>query len=165
MSWKNLKDGTYNAVAQAARTIKAKTGKIGVEVRFKFQNGTDTEYLNWVGWLSEAAIENTMKTLVDVLEFNGDDTFGAGCINTVGEVSIVVKNEPSQDDPSKIYPRIQFVNKLGGSAFKGLEPEEVKQQLGAIGFKAAFEFAKKDLGRKPNVPNHAPQTTGEKLPF
>ena len=167
MGWQDINPGTKSAKVMIARFIKAKTGTMGLEVAFEFQEGENTERLNWVGWLSAGALENTMKTLVDVLGFNGNDAADASGVLTDpkalaygSNVSLVVEMEPNQDH-TKEYPRIKWVNKLGGSAFEGCAPELIKADLNAIGFRAAFLAAKQG---QPSTASGKP-ANADGLPF
>lgn len=147
MSYKDITAGKKTAHALATRFIKSEKGTLGIEVAFGFIEGTTPETLNWVGWLSTAAIENTMKVLTDVLEFNGDDEVVPGTsnlkpdtYNKQKDIELVVEMEEYE---GKSRPRIKWVNNPGtGSAFQALTPETVKSELGTIGFKAAFLAAK-----------------------
>ena len=83
------------------------------------------------------------------------------------EVKLVVEGEEYE---GKIYPKIKWVNALGGSAFAGCSPEIVKNELGAIGFKAAFLAAKQATAQSgpqpgPAVVNHAPGAGKKPLQF
>lgn len=180
MGLRDIQAGTKTAKAIAARFIESKGGKPGIEVAFKFQEGENFEQLNWVGWLTEKAMEYTMDTLTNVLDSDGNDAVdGNGVftsptfINTKKEVSLVVEMEAgvNADGTEKVneqtgeviyYPRIKWVNNLGGSAYSGCTPDVVKQQLAATGFRAAFLHARKASGKPvtekqpANIPNHAP---------
>lgn len=143
--------GKYTAKAVAIRFVKPKDN-LGVEIRFEFKNQDGgLAQLSWVGWLSERAMKNTMRTLVNVLGYNGDDetvnvpesdpSFGMiknqDCIDRKKEVQLVIENETNPEN-EKVYPRIKWVNELGGGQFAGASPEVVKNDLNALGFKAAF---------------------------
>ena len=145
MSYMEICAGNKEAKVLAARFIKSpKKGTLGIEIKFEFQEpGYETfENLNWVGWLSPAAIENTMDTLVHVLGFNGDDSCdengfltNPNAFDKDKKVQIVVELEEYM---GKHYPKIKWVNRPGGSGFEGLKPNLVKTELEGCGFKAAF---------------------------
>lgn len=137
MGYQDITAGKKTARAVGARFVQSEKGTMGVEVNFTF----DGETLNWVGWLSEKAIERTMLTLVETLDFNGDDepvpgtsNLKPGAINTNKDVELVIELETYKD---KTRPVIKWVNLLGGG-FKGLTPEVVRGNLQAIGFKARY---------------------------
>lgn len=157
MGYKDITDGEKIGRPTHARFIRSKSGTMGLEVSFVFKQGANEERLNWVGWLSEKALENTMKTLVETLGFNGDETTDdqgnlthPQALAWDHEVKLVIEHEtnPAND---KTYPRIKWVNKLGGSAYAACVPQTIKNDLGALGFKAAF------LAAKQSVPSQRPQ--------
>ena len=160
--------GQKIAKATAIRFVSSKAGSVGIEVGF--QIGLEGR-LSWTGWLTEKALEQTMKTLVEVLEFNGDEATvvvpdgdmrqgmmaNQDCINRVKDVQLVVENETYE---GKTFAKIKWVNNVGGGQFAGCSPEIVKNQLSSIGFKAAFLSAKQGLPPKapvapvtPTIPN------------
>jgi len=165
MSYKDVVAGTKTAKPFAARFIKAKTGTLGMEVAFKFiekkQDGSSSEErLNWVAWLSDKAIDNSLKTLVEVLGYNGNDSVDANGMLTDPnalvwdrEVSLVVEIEDytKQDGTTGQSPKIKWVNKLGGSSFGACTPESIKNDLGAMNFRAAFLAAKQVVSTTPGV--------------
>ena len=121
---------------------------MGIEIAFQFDQDGSQERLNWIGWLSSAALDNTMKTLVDVLGYNGNDS-----INDDGVLSdpiafkwdqlvtVVIEHETNPNN-GKSYPKIKWVNSIGGSGFAHCNVETIKNDLNAVGFKAAFLAAK-----------------------
>ena len=168
MSYKDVTAGEKIARPIGARFIKSKTGTVGIEIAFRFNEGTLTEQLNWVGWLSAAAIENTMDTLTNVLGFNGDDTTDANgqltnphALAYLQDVKIVVEMEEYE---GKSRAKIKWVNRLGGSGFQAISVDTIKADLNAIGFKAAFLAAKQG---GPATSQASPRTTINEsdLPF
>lgn len=162
MSYKDVTAGEKVATIMHGRFIKSSKGTLGLEVQFEFEepsSGTP-ERLNWVGWLSPAALENSMETLVNVLGFNGNDSIDdngnltdARALAYGEQVKLVVDIEEYN---GKQRPRIQWVNRLGGSAFQNAPRESIKADLAAIGFKAAFLAAKQateaESPKKPDAP-------------
>lgn len=158
-----IQPGTYVAKATAIRFVKPKN-TLGLEVRFQFKNQDGgNASLNWVGWCSDGALKNTMRTLVTVLEYDGDEeivrvdekdpNFGMlknqDCINRKKDVQLVIEMETYD---GKDYPKIKWVNEIGGGQFSGASPEVVKNDLNAVGFKAAFLAIKQG---KKTVPTPA----------
>lgn len=183
MGYKDIVAGDKIAKPLALRFVKSpKTGTPGIEVSFEFEEPSvgSIERLNWVGWLTKAAIGHTMKTLVEVLEYNGSKTTDANgvltdpkVINFNKEVKLVIELEANPED-QKMHPKIKWVNNLGGSAYVGLTPESVKSDLASLGFDAAFQEAKtevKQSGKKlgdQQTPPPAKKDSGglrAKLPF
>lgn len=174
MGYKEITAGRKIAKPTAARFIKAQTGTLGLEIAFSFrekdaQTGAETyERINWVAWMSEKAMERSMKTLVETLGFNGDDSVDANglLVNPQAlaygkDVELVVEMELNPND-NKSYPRVKWVNEVGGgSAFGSLAPESIKSDLGAIGFKAKFLAAQAAAkAAKPNAANGAAPAAG-----
>lgn len=170
MSWKDISPGNKVAKAKAARFIKSKTDKMGIEIEFSFEEPSTSGYetLRWVGWLSDAALQRTMETLVDVLGFTGNEAYDhegrltdPKALDYEREIQLVVEMEEGQDENrqpnGKVYPKIKWVNKLGGSGFAACTPEVIKSGLAASGFKAAFLAAKQGLPPQQKQPaNPAP---------
>lgn len=184
MGYKNITAGEKKAIAIAARFIKSEgKGTPGIEIIFNFEepNTGTQESLNWVGWLSPNAKENTMDTLVNVLDCNGNvdqlDEKGVftdpDFINYKKEVELVVELEIALDkdgkqkldnitfDPIK-YPRVKWVNNVGGSLYAACAPEVVKSELANVGFRANFLALTK--GKQKNQPPMNPVNI-EDLPF
>lgn len=178
MGYKDITAGDKIGRATASRFIKAKSGKVAIEIIFEFDNNGTKEMLPWQGWLSEKAMERTMETLVDVLDFNGDDSIlqvpegdprsghlsNQDAINRQKDVRLLVEIEEYTKENGEIgrAPKIKFVNKIGGSGFVGITPEVLKNELAASGFKAAFLALKasspvKSQPQQQTKPAQAPQ--------
>lgn len=175
------------ATATQSRIIKTKDGALGFEVTFKFMENNFEQKLKWVGWLKSkdgntGALERTMKTLIEVLEFNGDEQVedvpeddmrygflkNQDCINRTKQVQLDVGHEMYD---GKEYARIKWVNNIGGGQFSGCSPEVVKNELTAIGFKAAFMAKKAGMPSQKSDEAKAfesastPKFSKEDLPF
>ena len=173
MGWKDITAGDKTARAFKMRFIKSNTGTAGLEVAFRFKQllaggAQSDEQLTWVGWISDAARDRTMKTLVDVLGYNGSmDTNEDGVftdpkvLDWDRDITLVIEMEAYE---GKQYPKIKWVNKAGGSAFAGCAPEVVKNELNSSAFRAAFLAAQQSL--KGGSKSSAPKTVNEEdLPF
>jgi hypothetical protein len=169
MGYKDITAGAKVARAKHARFVRPKN-TLGIEIEFEFKQearpaaGTDPGYpggvelRTWVGWFphdNKEHCKKVMKTLHDVLGFNGNDTADADGVLTdpqafdwSREVQIVIELEPYE---GKTYPKIAWVNKLGGSQFAACEPATLKNDLGALGFKAMFLEARQSAGQKPGA--------------
>ena len=154
MGWKDITPGDKIAKTVGARWIKSSTGKMGLEVAFEFEEPSTSsrEKLNWVGWLTKDALQNTMDTLVSVLGYNGSEDADENGIlkdkkafDLDREVRLVVEMETNPNN-NKEYPKVKWVNSMGGSAFAGVSVDTVKTELLAIGFKAAFLASKQSAG-------------------
>lgn len=159
MSYRDITPGDKIGKPQAARFIKSRAGTLGLEISFQFEEKStgNEEVLNWVGWLSSGAMEYTMDTLVNVLGFNGNDSCKEDgtlsdpqALAYLKDVKLVVELETYE---GKTFPKIKWVNRIGGSAFEGCQPEIIKLELDKSGFKAAFLAAKQAAGpTKQDVP-------------
>lgn len=147
MAFKDIVPGKKVARVVAGRFVNSEKGTLGIEVSFRFKEGESEERMQYVGWCSPLAIERTMKTLVEVLGYNGDDSVDPvsryllpGSLNQDRDVELVVEMEEYE---GKSRPRIKWINDpAAAGAFEALSQAEVKQQLSAVGFKAEFLKAK-----------------------
>lgn len=166
MSNKDIQAGTYTGKPYSARFIESAKQTPGIEVTFRLNCDGRQEMLAWTGWLTQEAIENTMKTLGGVLGFNGDKTMdengfliGKNCIAWDREVNLVVERETNPNN-GKDYARIKFVNTIGsGQLFKNMTAMSAKEMLNKTGFDAAF------LAFKKENPGAAGLPAGEEPPF
>lgn len=151
--------------AKLGRT--AKKGTLFIKVLFEFMEpATGTiEMLDWTGWLTKpdhsqgkkGALENTLKTLHDVLGFNGNTDCepmtglltDPNALDWNREVSLDVAWETNPEN-GKSYPKIQWVNPIGGGQFMNCTPEEMKTDLDALGFSAMYLAVKQQS--KSNLP-------------
>lgn len=176
MGYKDIREGEYVAKPLGMRLIKSQTGKTAIEVAFnmKFpleQNKENVEKMYWQGWLSPAAIENTMKTLVEVLEFSGDQTldadgiFCAENVITKNDIKLVIELEARTKDGAQVFdqqnnpiydPKVKWVNRIGGSAYVGVAPQTAQSEFAAVNFKSHFLAAKQKVGQNANNPAPAP---------
>lgn len=175
MGFKDIVDGEKVAKPIGIRLIANKDGdKDAIEVCFEFEEPStgNPERLYWQGWLSDAAIERTMDTLVNVLGFDRDVALAEGfeskkVINFENEVKLVVEGEEYE---GKVRPKIKWVNRIGGSGFIGQTAEVAKTKLNDPRIKAAFLAAKqqdsdKKSAANPGVKNHAPAPATKKKPL
>lgn len=165
MSWKDIKPGKHIAKATRARFDQSsQKGTVFIEVEFELNE--TKENLRWRGFLTEKTIEKTMEVMA-LLDWNNDENFGPGSINTAKDVQLVVELEPDANDPTKEYPRVRWVNDLSGGKFTGMEPAALKEKLGGVNLKAEMAAARQRLGLKAKEPvkNHAPGASDENVPF
>lgn len=152
MAFKDITEGEKTGVALAARFIKSEGGKqsLGLEVSFSFEepNTGTQETLARVFWLTKDSIKKSMETLVEVLNYNGsEETDQDGNIidkNAISKnpVKLVVEMDTNEEN-GKSYPKIKWVNNLGGSGFAGATKETIKSDLESVGFKGAYLAARK----------------------
>jgi len=104
--------GTYKGHATHCQLGYTNAGNEQVAVRFKLESG---HMLTWKGYFSEKTTDTTLRALrscgwqgTDIGEVDGDD--GKILCN---DVELVVEHEPDREDPSKMWPRIRWVNSVG----------------------------------------------------
>lgn len=138
-------------------TRSSKKGTLGIEVMFNVEG----QEMPWTAWLGDPkSIERSMKILIEVLGFNGDNEPVPGpikdvqylkpeALNTNKEIELTIENEEYK---GKLTPKIQWPNNPGGAQFANLTPEIVKSILATSGFKAAFLAASKGVKKEEEVP-------------
>lgn len=90
----------------------SKKGTPGVFLTFRDDAGATIEGSLW---LSEKAFERTVQTLREC--FNFDDNFDTIEGQTVEKrCSITVEGEPDQNDATKVWPRVKWINPLRAAA-------------------------------------------------
>lgn len=153
MGFRDIKPGKVIAKPVSAQFIQAKTGTLGLEVKFAFKQEGREETINWVAWLSEKAIERSTGILIDCLGWNGDDEvrpgtsiLKPGSIDVSRDVELDIQMESYSDGTTgeqRSSPKVQWVNQPStGSQFKELAPETVKGSIAALNLKAHFHAAK-----------------------
>lgn len=167
MSYKDITPGRKKAKAKSARIVESKTGKLAFEIAFEFieESTGGIEFLTWQGWITPNAIENTMKTMVEVLQFNGNDQINSdgtlrdhNAINFDKEVALTVEDETYE---GKTRPKIKWVNNIGGYA--ACEQNSLKDKLNAVGFTAVYLAAKQKSSERP--PSKKEAISESALPF
>src|ERR1700679_1998603 len=145
MGFKDVTEGDKIAKPIAIRYLpqeeNPKNKSDAFEVCFEFEEPStgNPERLFWQGWVSDAAIERTMDTLVNVLGFNMELAKSKGIeekgVITDKDVKLVVEIEEYE---GKSRPKIKWVNRIGGSAYVGGSVELVKTKLASPKMAAAF---------------------------
>lgn len=158
MGLKEITAGTKTALPIAMRYIEAGEDKTpAFEIAFEFEQDGKKFTLPKQLWLTEKALEYTIKTLA-ILNFSENDQFDPkdgvmvdkNVIDWNKEVQIVVVREVNPESGTD-YPKISYVNELSGSGFKTGTPETLKNTLGALGFKAKY-IAEKSKHRPKSGP-------------
>lgn len=160
---KNILPGKKVGRPVVARFMKSQnTGTLGMEIQFAFMEPSTgiTETLNWVAWLTETSIERSMDTLVNTLGFNGNDSqHPDGILSDPTalaygiDVELVVEHEEYK---GKYYPKIKWINKMGGGKFSQCTPETIKSELETIGFKGFFLAAKQNKEAEVELNENVP---------
>jgi len=135
--------GTYTAIVREplAGWFDESAGKDGgpgkpfIEIPFQIMCAEnpdrDGQYINWRGYLTDAAFENTLKTLKKAFGFNGDwSSLHAGKFTFVGlEAELVCETEYYNGKPSV---RIKWVNNPDSSQEREVMPKQKADALVAM---------------------------------
>jgi len=130
-----IKPGSYAAKVIAYGAKKTQAGDGAIVIQFGFESEGESHTLAWQGSLKntgtgkKTGLQITLETLeICGFDFNHADMrknfdkialgTSAGVLDTDKEVSIKVEMEQGQD--GNMYPRVKWVNKLGGGAFKNM---------------------------------------------
>ena len=159
----SLKSGKHNCRVAAPLNgwfCESKTGTPGLRLQLEVASGeckgTNVEY---IAWLSHAALDRSVKTLADVFGWDGNLAALSQLVDSgpfVGrECEITVEDEEYN---GKMYPKIKWLNKAGGgNSAKPLAKDAVAEmvaKLNATSMKLAAE--PKDDGTKP-APKSVPK--------
>jgi hypothetical protein len=130
-----IKAGNYTAKIIAYGTKKTAAGEGAIVIQFGFDCEGESTSLSWqgstknVGMGKKTALQITCETL-ETCGFNWasasvardfaalENGTASGMLDTDQEVSVKVEHEAGTD--GNMYPRIRWVNKLGGGAFKNM---------------------------------------------
>lgn len=107
-----IQPGRHTATVIAATVGESKNTRTpGVFIDFQLSDGAE---INGTLWLSEKAYERTLNTLREVFAFNDDfatihdQLDGRPC-------SVTIVMELDQRDLSKEWPRVKWINPIGGT--------------------------------------------------
>jgi hypothetical protein len=106
-----VKPGHYQAIAREWTFGKTSKGTEQIAILFEIAEGDEKgQRITWYGFFTEATYERTL----DSLENAGWDGQSLKRLDGLGSrpCVIVVENETGQD--GKTYPRVRWVNSLGG---------------------------------------------------
>lgn len=168
-----LTAGTYKARATSALLAQVgakKTPAMQVVFQIETEGPHHGETIRWDGWLTtDKSQERTIESLQHC-GWTGDDlsTFAKEGAPLQGldlnDVEIVVIMEPSQDDPTKSYPRVNWVNKPGGG--RGLNVENAMPAAEALAFAEKMKgLVLKTRAKNPAPAVAAPAANGTKPAF
>lgn len=150
---KTITPGKYRANLIGYQMGETKAGAAQAELMFDWQDADgDRHELIWYGsFKGEKAIEITTRSLVtcglrrDAKPWDIAQGAESHVLDMSTPVSIVVEFERSQS--GKDYPRIKWINRLGGGGFKqGMTPEAARAKLAALGLEGQVAAVRKDLG-------------------
>lgn len=119
--------GKYNAVVEFAEIRKAEAGNYYLYVEFKT---AENEFISRRFYLTEKAMEYSLKNLNEVFDFDGD--FKTVESQILGKACRIVVAEVLSDDNKK-YLECKFVNKLHQS-----DPSAETDAVEVLSSKAKF---------------------------
>lgn len=186
MGFKDITEGKRTAVPIMARFIEPEGKTPSIEIIFEFEEPSTgkAERIPWNAYFSADATERSMKTLKDVLSFNGNfDVVAPDGIKVQGTLSdpdvIAFGREVEIDIQLEEYngrtrAKVAWVNAIGGNKQVGCAPEQAAGIVERLGLREAFEQLK-DMGAptkeetkapppaKKELKNHAPPTADKKV--
>jgi len=143
-------------IARAVRgdlTTKGSRGTPVVVVSFRTEAG---ESVNWDGWLTPAAVDRTFEGL-RLCGWQSDDVRDLSGIDT-NDVEIVVEHE---DYNGQTYPRVKWVNALGGGAAHLAPDTAAAIAAGLKGRAIASRKGMATAGAQASRPQPAPRRAPE----
>lgn len=164
-----IPDGKYRGRARAGHwpIIESSKGTPGIGVEIDFSGGdVQGATLTWTGWLSDGALDRTVESL-RAMGWQGldlDDVSGL----EANEVEVVVQGEEYE---GKWYPRISFINRIGGALGAKMTQEKARTFAAAMRSRIqALDAAKGTKAAAPKAtaikpaPLPAPQRGGPPEP-
>jgi hypothetical protein len=136
----NIQDGRYKARAIEWKLGLTSQGKEQIGVLFQLEDG---QTITWYGYFTEKTTERTLDSL-DHMGWDGGDISKPLVGLDANEVMLVIENE--KNDDGKIYPRVRWVNRIGG----GLAMKEELTGNALQNFKQRMQG--EILARKQNKP-------------
>lgn len=145
--------GNYEAVAvECVGLTTSSKGTMGIPVVFEIVGGSCAgERVKWTGWFTEKAKERTLESLAYMGLTNISDLTKVLPDTTrkylPAKVSITVEHEPGQNDPTKLFAKVAWVNKLGGARVNVDARLDTPSMLAFTeSLRGAFEAAKAGAG-------------------
>ncbi len=145
-----ISEGRHDAKAIAMDLGITESNKEYVNIRFEL-TGDEKGGINWRGWLTDKALEYTVKSL-RILGWRGNDlSSDDGIIGT--EVSLVIEHEEYK---GKVSAKVKYINEAGGGG-KKLDKAKAKA-LGAVMATRIAGLAQRENGAPPDGPDVPPHT-------
>lgn len=111
----NIADGTYAARPGAASVYESEKGALVLALVVKIENGPDLKSYHTLVNKDGAINTRTVDNLKAWSGWNGVDPFWFMENDLSGvDVEVVIANEPGFTDPSKLFPKVKWVNPPGG---------------------------------------------------
>ena len=115
----NIEPGRHKATVLADQVGESSEKKTpGVFIDFQLEEGGT---IRGTLWLSDKAYERSLNTLREVFAFN-DDFATVGPQLEGRACSVVIELEQDREDPDKHWPRVKWINAVGGP--KAVAPVE-----------------------------------------
>jgi hypothetical protein len=138
-----VKPGKYLAKVVNYGIGETKAGNPQACITFSFIEGETNREMTWYGFFTERTIERTIDSLL-ICGMKGNDprVLVAGpksnALDMETEVSIVVENDKDDkgnvilNDKGQPTPKIRWVNRAAGTAFKRMDEKSVFAKLGDL---------------------------------
>lgn len=111
----NIADGTYAARPGAASVYESEKGALVLALVVKIENGPELKSYHTLVNRDGSINTRTVDNLKAWSGWNGVDPFWFMENDLTGlEVEVVIVNEPGFTDPSKLFPKVKWVNPPGG---------------------------------------------------
>lgn len=140
-----IQPGRHTVTVTAAEVGESKK-KSTPGVFFEFRN-EEGETIDGSLWLTESCLERTINTLREAFGFNDDfTTLSDQCVGK--ECSITVEMEADQNDATKEWPRVKWIN-----------PIRTTNKPAAGGLLASLSAKAKAIARPAGAPPPNPKTS------
>lgn len=164
-----IAEGKFEAVAVPvevdgsatyAQFGETSTGKLLVSVRCRLMTGANAgAELPWEGYLTDSAIERTIKAL-RTFGFTGNDLSAIVDQELTNRVEVVIEHEEYKE---KTYARIRWINQLGTRRFKAVDRSALKALDAELRGRIAAIDAEASAPTPP--PADAPPVSDDDIPF
>ena len=116
-----MENGTYAAHPKAASVYESDGGALVLSLVHEFQGGGEIKSYHALTTKDGAVNTRTIDGLKKWSGWDGVDPYWFMDVDLTGiSVELVIENEPGFRDPSKMYPKVQWVNAAGGGVENGL---------------------------------------------
>ncbi|MDD5704949.1 MAG: hypothetical protein PHR35_03430 [Kiritimatiellae bacterium] len=111
----NIQDGTYAARPGAASVYESEKGALVLALVVKIENGPELKSYHTLANRDGSINTRTVDNLKAWSGWDGVDPFWFMENDlSAAEVEVVIANEPGFTDPSKMFPKVKWVNPPGG---------------------------------------------------
>lgn len=168
-----LKNGFYKARVLTHYIATSSKGTASIKFQFELLDAPDKRTIWGDLWLTDAALENTFRTLFEAFGWRGQNLESlhyGGQLNEM-ECSLVVENETYED---KTRPKVKFINAPGGGYNQdNAADDRTLAQVAALNSRLRAYAAKNKVKLNDEltscgIPSSGPSGTGapdDDLPF